>query len=214
MRGGCRTWAGSACRRRSGGRPGRSPSGSGSACAPYYTERVLARSPALGKLGALAALHHERLDGSGYLRGTPASLLPVGARILAAADVYQALTEPRPHRPALAPDAAAEVVRGEVRRGRLDGASAEAVLASAGHRARAARRGWPAGLSEREVEVLRLLARGHANRQIAARLSVSPRTVDHHVEHIFDKVGCSTRAAATFFAMQHDLLADQADTEK
>jgi HD-GYP domain-containing protein (c-di-GMP phosphodiesterase class II) len=178
----------------------------------YYTERVLARPKALAGLGALAALHHERLDGSGYHRGLPGNLLSIGARILAAADSYQAMIEVRPYRPAHTPEAAAAELRREVRIGRLDGDAVNAVLAAAGHRTRAARRAWAAGLSDREVEVLRLVARGLSNNQIGARLSVSPRTVQHHLEHIFDKAGVSTRAAATYFAMQHHLLTD-ADTD-
>ena len=77
---------------------------------PYFTERVLARPGLLARLGALAALHHERLDGSGYYRGMKASLLSPAARILAAADVYHAMTEPRPHRPALVSETAAAML--------------------------------------------------------------------------------------------------------
>jgi HD-GYP domain-containing protein (c-di-GMP phosphodiesterase class II) len=173
---------------------------------PYYTERVLARSSALSPLGALATLHHERLDGSGYHRGLPAAMLPLPARILAAADAYHAMTEPRPHRPALTPEAAAEEARGEVRAGRLDGEAVSAVLAVAGHRVRSAQREWAAGLSEREVEVLRLVARGLSNRQMAQTLVIAEKIVGHHIQHIYDKIGVSTRAAATLFAMQHDPL--------
>ena len=173
---------------------------------PYYTERVLARSRILSPLGALAALHHERLDGSGYHGGLPATMLPLTARILAAADAYHAMTEPRSHRPALTPEAAAEEARREVRAGRLDGEAVSAVLAVAGHRVRPASREWAAGLSEREVEVLRLVARGHSNRQTAQSLVIAEKTVGHHIQHIYAKIGVSTRAAATLFAMQHDLL--------
>ncbi|MGH2495654.1 MAG: HD domain-containing phosphohydrolase [Ktedonobacteraceae bacterium] len=174
----------------------------------YYTERVLARPPALARLGALAAFHHERLDGSGYHRGVPASLLSPAARILAAADVYHAMLEPRPHRPARTPEAAAEELRREVRAGRLDGEAASGVLAAAGHRVRTSRRALVAGLSEREVEVLRLLARGHSKKQIGALLTISQKTADQHTQHIYNKIAVSTRAAATLFAMEHDLLAD------
>src|SRR5207237_9459115 len=80
---------------------------------PYYTERVLARPGVLARLGVLAALHHERLNGSGYYRGLKASMLSPAARILAAADVYHAMTEPRPHRPALGPEIAAEQLQRE-----------------------------------------------------------------------------------------------------
>jgi HD-GYP domain-containing protein (c-di-GMP phosphodiesterase class II) len=173
---------------------------------PYFTERVLSRSGAFAPLAVLAALRHERLDGSGYHRGAPAAQQPVAARILAAADVYQALSEPRPHRPARPPEAAADELRREVRAGRLDGAAVDGVLAAAGHRVSRRRRGWPAGLSRREIEVLRLVARGLSDAQIAERFSVSKSTVHHHVQHVYDKIGASTRAAATLFAMQHDLM--------
>ncbi|HEU5330957.1 MAG TPA: HD domain-containing phosphohydrolase [Thermomicrobiales bacterium] len=175
---------------------------------PYYTERVLARSAALAPIGALAALHHERLDGSGYHKGLPASLLPPAARILAAADAYHAMTEPRPHRPALSAEAAAGTLRQGARSGLFDIEAANAVLAAAGHRVRSTRRSHPSGLSEREVAVLRLVSRGLSNKQMAARLNITDKTVSHHVQHIYDKIGVSTRAAATLFAMQHDLIAE------
>ena len=133
-------------------------------------------------------------------------MLPPGARLLAAAHVYHAMTEPRPHRPTLSPDAAAAAVQGEVKAGRLDGEAVHAVLTAAGHRIHLTRRNWPAGLSEREVEVLRLVARGLSKRQIADRLIISPATADHHIRHIYDKIGVSTRAAATLFALQYDLV--------
>jgi HD-GYP domain-containing protein (c-di-GMP phosphodiesterase class II) len=173
----------------------------------YYTERALARSNALAQLGALAASHHERLDGLGYHRGASAPPLTPAAKILAAADAYHAMTESRPHRPALAPEAAAVALRSEVRSGRLDGEAANAVLAAAGHRIRTTRRAMVAGLSKREVEVLRLLARGNSKRQIAELLFISEKTVSHHTEHIYSKIGVSTRAGATLFALQHDLFA-------
>jgi HD-GYP domain-containing protein (c-di-GMP phosphodiesterase class II) len=175
---------------------------------PYYTERILARPRGLAQLGALAALHHERLDGSGYHRGLPAPLLPPAARILAAADVYQAMIETRAHRPAHIPESAADQLRREARAGRLDGDAVRAVLDAAGHRVPRARTGQIAGLSEREIEVLRLLARGRSNRQMARQLTISERTVDHHIRHIYAKIGVSTRAAATMFAMQHHLVGD------
>ncbi len=178
---------------------------------PYYTERILARAPGLAALGALASLHHERLDGSGYHKGAPATAQPLAARLIAAADVYQALTEPRPHRAALDAGAAAREIRAQTVRGLLDPEAVDAVLAAAGHRVATRRRTWPAGLSAREVEVLRLVARGQSDRQMAAALSLSPRTVHHHVQHIYDKVGVATRAGATLFAMQHGLLATERD---
>jgi len=173
---------------------------------PSLTELVLARSTALGYLGTLAGLHHERLDGSGY-RGVPGSFLPVAARILATADTYHTKTEPRPHRPALEPDAAAEEIRRQAHQGRFDGEVAEALLVAAGHQVRPEMPGeLPAGISDREVEVLRLIVRGLSNRQMAQILFISPKTVGHHVEHIYDKLGVSTRVGATLFALQHGLV--------
>lgn len=179
---------------------------------PYYTERVLARVNGAGAIRALAAQHHERLDGSGYHRGIAASMLPMAGRILAAADVYQAMREPRAHRPAQSAAAACAELQQQVRAGCLDDEAVRAVLSAAGHRVHAARRTRVAGLSEREIGVLRLIARGQSNRQVAERLSLSERTVHHHVEHIYEKIGVSTRAAATLFAMQHHLLSEEDET--
>ena len=174
---------------------------------PYLTERMLASSPGLAGLAAIAVLHHERLDGSGYPRGLSGNAIPTAGRLLAAADRYATLTAERPHRPAHTPDAAATALRDDVRAGRLDGPAAEAVLTVAGHHVR--RKGsWPAGLTNREVEVLRLLALGLSNRDVAARLVLSPKTVGAHVEHIYAKTGASNRATAGLFAMQHGLMSD------
>ncbi|MFN8515574.1 MAG: HD domain-containing phosphohydrolase [Thermomicrobiales bacterium] len=174
----------------------------------YYTERVLARPRTLATVGAVAALHHERLDGSGYHRGLPDALLPPTARLLAAADVYRAMSEERPHRPAHQPEAIAAELRRQVRAGQLDGEAVDAVLAAAGHRIRRKRPDRPAGLSDREVEVLGLLARGRSNREVATELGISKETAGHHIRHIYNKIGVSTRAAATLYAMQHGLVGD------
>jgi HD-GYP domain-containing protein (c-di-GMP phosphodiesterase class II) len=168
---------------------------------PYYAQRALSRCPALRPLGALAAAHHERLDGSGYPAG--ATELPQLAQVVAAAEAYAGMTEARPHRAALVEASAAA----ELRAAALDTRAVEAVLAAAGHRdAQPVKRELPAGLSEREAQVLALVARGHANKAIAARLGISPKTVGHHVSHVYGKIGVSTRAAAALFAVEHKLL--------
>ena len=172
---------------------------------PYFGERMLARPERLRQLGALASLHHERLDGSGYHRALRAPQLSSPARILAATEAYQAMTEPRPHRGALSVDQAAAALDGEVRAGRLDRDAADAVLAAAGHRL-GRRRELAAGLTPRELEVLRLLAHGLSTREIARELVVSPKTADAHIQHIYAKIGVSTRAGATMWAMQRDLV--------
>ena len=174
---------------------------------PYFTQRMFSRSARLARLAEIAGQHLERLDGSGYPRGLSGAALSPSVRLLAAADVYQALLEPRAHRPEYSPAAAADVLAAEIRAGRLDGNAVHAVLGAAGHRL-ARRREWPAGLTAREVEVLALAAQGHSNKEIAGRLVISPKTVGNHVEHIYLKTGCSSRAEASLYAMQHGLLGE------
>ena len=174
---------------------------------PYLTGRMLSSSKALTPIADLAAQHHERLDGSGYPHGLTAPSLPPAGRVLAVADVYAALTEPRPHRAAHSADEAAAILRGEVRAGRLDGAATEAVLSAAGLPA-VRRREWPAGLTAREVTVLQLVAQGMTTKEIAAQLVISPKTARNHVEHIYTKADVSNRAQASLFAMKHGLLTD------
>jgi HD-GYP domain-containing protein (c-di-GMP phosphodiesterase class II) len=174
---------------------------------PYLTERMLHQSGALAPLGAVAVQLRERLDGSGYPRGLPGAVIPLPARVLGAADAYQSMCEPRPHRPALGADAAAKELRSEVRAGRLDGDAVEAVLGAAGHQVPRRREG-PAGLTAREVDVLRLVSRGLSSKEIAARLVISPKTARNHIEHIYTKVGVSNRAGASLFAIQQGLLPD------
>jgi HD-GYP domain-containing protein (c-di-GMP phosphodiesterase class II) len=173
---------------------------------PYYAHRILAQPIALAEIGAVAAAHHERLDGSGYHRSLPATMLTPAMRILAAAEVYQAMTEARPHRAALSPDIAAETLKREARAGHLDGDAVNAVLAAAGHATPQVRRQRVADLTDRELEVLRLVARGLSNPAIAEQLVLSRKTVSRHLESIYGKIGVSTRAAATYFAMHHHLV--------
>jgi HD-GYP domain-containing protein (c-di-GMP phosphodiesterase class II) len=173
---------------------------------PHFTERAFSQSSALAPIGLLAGSHHERLNGSGYHRGTSGQALGRTARILAAADCYTAMREDRCYRPALDASAAeAELLR-EVGEGRLDPEVVDAVLAAAGHRRKPRVRELPGGLTERELEVLRVLVRGESNQAIAAGLGISARTVGHHVQHVYQKVGVRSRAAATVWAFEHDLV--------
>ena len=174
---------------------------------PYLTERMLASSPALAPLAAIAVQHHERLDGSGYPRGLSGGAISPEGRVLAAADFYHSRTEPRPHRFAGTADEAAAQLRTEVRAGRMDGEAVAAVLSAAGHRA-ARRPAGPAGLTSREVEVLRLLARGLSNKEIGEHLVISRKTAAHHVEHIYAKTGTTNRALASLFAANHGLIGE------
>ena len=171
----------------------------------YYTERMLARPPALARIGSVASKVNERLDGSGYHRGLPGAALPAPARILAAADAYQAMTEPRSFRPALTTKEATAELSAEVRAGRLASDAVEAVLAAAGLR-RSKRRSGPAGLTPREVEVLILVARGASTKQVARALGITAKTAGTHIERIYAKIGASSRSTATLFALQQGLL--------
>jgi HD-GYP domain-containing protein (c-di-GMP phosphodiesterase class II) len=173
---------------------------------PYLSERVLGRCASTAPFAAVAGHHHERADCSGYHRGLGGDRLDIVVRLLAAADAYHAMTEARPHRPALRPADAAAQLRSDVDGGRFGRGEVDAVLAAAGHAGTSARIEHPAGLTTREVEVLRLIARGHANKQVATELGIATKTVGHHVEHIYAKAGVTTRAGATLFAMERGLL--------
>jgi len=171
---------------------------------PYHTERVISRSPMLSSLGPVAGAHHERLDGSGYHRGSSAAELALPARLLAAADAYHAMTQSRPHREAMAPERAAATLGAEANAGLLDADAVAAVIETAGQPAQRLER--PAGLTEREAEVIGLLARGLQTKQVARALGISVKTADSHIQHAYRKIGVSTRAAATLFAMEHGVI--------
>ena len=169
----------------------------------YHTERILCRSPFLATLVPVATAHHERLDGAGYHRRATAVDLRPPARLLAAASAYHAMTEPRSYREALSPQGAAEVLGQQARDGRLDADSVAAVLEAVGHAAPRVTR--PAGLTDREAQVVALLARGLQTKQVARALGISAKTADRHVQNAYGKIGVSTRAAAALFAMEHGL---------
>jgi HD-GYP domain-containing protein (c-di-GMP phosphodiesterase class II) len=171
---------------------------------PYQTERVLAHSSFLAEVGSIAMAHHERLDGTGYHRGLEVSSLPLAARLLAAADAFRSKTEPRPYRDAMQPEEATEVLVGKAGQGGLDPAAVAAVAKAAGQTPPPAER--PAGLTERETEVVRLLSRGLRTKQIARELDISPKTVDRHIQNAYRKMGVTSRAAATLFAAENGLV--------
>ena len=173
---------------------------------PYLTERILSRCPALAGLGEVASSHHERLDGSGYHRQTTGTQTTEDAMVLAAADVMAALTADRPHRARFDLEEAARLMQTEVEAGRLQPESVAAVVSAAGGPPLSPRAVNPGGLTDRELEVLRLIARGHTNRVIGEELYISPKTVGRHVENIYSKIGVSTRAGAALYAMEQRLL--------
>jgi HD-GYP domain-containing protein (c-di-GMP phosphodiesterase class II) len=177
---------------------------------PMLTEQMLRRSPALAVLNPVACAHHEKCDGSGYHRRLQADADDRGACILAATEVYVGLTAERSDRPPIPPDEAAGELRRLESEGTLEPRASQAVLVAAGHgepRTPSGKRPRnPGGLTRREVDVLRLAARGLTTRQIADRLYISPKTADHHIQHIYGKIGVSTRAAAALWAMQHTVV--------
>jgi HD-GYP domain-containing protein (c-di-GMP phosphodiesterase class II) len=173
---------------------------------PHFTERAFAQSKILAPIGLLAGSHHERLDGSGYHSGLRGSALDKTGRILAASDCYTAMREARPYRPALEPEAVETELRREVEERRLDAEAVDTVLAAAGHRVPKRTPELPAGLTRRELEVLLALVLGNSNQAIADDLGISAKTVDHHVQHVYRKAGVRSRAAATVWAFEHDLV--------
>jgi HD-GYP domain-containing protein (c-di-GMP phosphodiesterase class II) len=177
---------------------------------PYLTGRILSRVSALESVVSVATKHAERIDGSGFPRGLAGAELTAQDRLLAAAVSYQQLLEPHPDRTALNPAPPATQLRHEARTGRLDPDSVEAVLAAAGHRA-SRRTALPAGLTAREVEVLRLVAQGRSNRQIAAGLFIAEKTARNHVERVYAKLGVNNRTQATLAAIDRGLTGSPVD---
>jgi HD-GYP domain-containing protein (c-di-GMP phosphodiesterase class II)/DNA-binding CsgD family transcriptional regulator len=173
---------------------------------PYFTERILKRCAGLAPSGALAGAHHERVDGTGYHRGAAAAQIPASARLLSAAGCYVAMTSERSWRHAMPPARVAKEIRELAASGGLDPVAVDAILLAAGEPVTARRKAWPAGLTDREVQVLKLISRGRSNRQMAEDLVISPKTVGRHIENIYAKTGVSTRAGATMFALQNGLV--------
>jgi len=172
---------------------------------PYHTGRILSASTALAPLVEPAWSHHERLDGGGYDRALAARSLSMDARVLAAANAFEALLQDRPYREGCSVDAAADALNRDVAGGRLDGEAVGAVLEAAGGNG-AVPTTWPYELTSREVEVLRLAASGKPTKQVAATLGIAAKTADNHLQHAYRKIGVSTRASAALFVMEHGLL--------
>jgi HD-GYP domain-containing protein (c-di-GMP phosphodiesterase class II) len=169
---------------------------------PYLTERILHRVPGLKDVASVAANHHECLNGSGYPRGLSARQLTMPDRLVAAAVSYQSALEPRPYREAMSPESAARRLHARVRDGELDEAAVDAVLRAAGHESHKSKT-RPGGLTAREVEVLRLVAQGASNREIAEKLVISEKTARNHVERTYAKIGVTNRIGASMYALEH-----------
>lgn len=179
---------------------------------PMLTEQMLRRSPALAVLNPIASAHHEKCDGSGYHKRVRSEAGDPASCVLAATEIYVGLTTERADRaPRSSADAASELRRLESE-GVLEPRATRAVLVAAGHGEPSTspavpKSRHPGGLSKREVEVLQLAARGLTTAQVADRLFISTKTADHHIQHIYNKIGVSTRAAAALWAMQNSVVA-------
>jgi DNA-binding CsgD family transcriptional regulator len=178
---------------------------------PYWTARAGKQIGALVRETEIASQAYERLDGSGYFRGAAGAAIGPEARVLAAAACWVALRSPRPWRAALSAEGAAAVLGEEVSAGRFDAGSVSALLSfekdgdkPAADRIRPAARA--SLLSPREAEVLRHISLGASNKEVARALQMSPSTVRTHVESVFRKLECSTRAAATLKASTLGLI--------
>ena len=167
---------------------------------PYYTERILARCEVLRPIGSVAAAHHENVDGTGYHRSLTNAQMSIPARIVATASAYVETSE--------VDDGEPESVLSTIKARRALDVDCLAALASElGSRdAGTVRRTWPGGLTEREVEVLRLVASGLNLKETARRLVISDHTARHHLESIYGKAGVSSRAGVTLFAVESGLL--------
>ena len=171
---------------------------------PYLTGRILSRVEGLESVVSLATKHEERVDGSGFPRGLTGAELTAQDRMLAAAVAYQQLRETRPGRATLDSSDAADELRRDARAGRHDPEAVEAVLSVAGHRS-PKRASFSAGLTAREVEVLRLVAQGRSNREIADELFIAQKTARNHVERVYAKLGVNNRTQATLAAIDRGL---------
>jgi HD-GYP domain-containing protein (c-di-GMP phosphodiesterase class II) len=171
----------------------------------YVGERILSRCGPLAQVIDVSTAAHERVDGSGYHRRLRGAGCAMPARLLAAADVFHALTEERPHRPAKTLDEATKVLRDMTQAGALCPDAVAAVLAARGQADRPTPK-HSSGLTERELEVLRLVARGKTNKEVAVALDISTKTAGRHLENIFQKIAVTTRAGATMWAMQKGIV--------
>jgi HD-GYP domain-containing protein (c-di-GMP phosphodiesterase class II)/DNA-binding CsgD family transcriptional regulator len=176
---------------------------------PYWTARAGKQTGTLHDAAELASYVYERLDGTGYFRSSAGAAVPLEARVLAAAVASVAMRAPRPWRAALSSDDAAALLREQAAQGRFDPQVIDALLTTDGsptRRANVTPKVRSVQLSPRETDVLRLISHGASNKDAAKELALSPSTVRTHVESLFRKLECSTRAAATLKASSMGLL--------
>lgn len=174
---------------------------------PYWTGRAARQLGTLAGEADIASYAYERPDGSGYYREAKTGTIPIEGRILSAAAALAALRAQRPWRDALDESAAQALMVSEAAAGRHDPDVVRALL----KKPRASRSKSPMAplatlLTQRECDVLRWISLGASNKEVARKLAISPSTVRTHVESVFRKLECTTRAAATLKATQLGLL--------
>ncbi|MBU2065043.1 MAG: LuxR C-terminal-related transcriptional regulator [Gammaproteobacteria bacterium] len=173
---------------------------------PYWTHKASRQIAELAGPGEIAAHAYERLDGSGYFRGAQADAQCAAYRLLATTVAWVALRGDRPWRPAHGESEAARVLKQDASRGLFGADICDAVIAAARGERRLPQP-KSALLTARECRILLEISRGASNKEVARRLDISPSTVRTHMESIFRKLGCSTRAAATLKGLTLGLIA-------
>ena len=173
---------------------------------PYWTQQALRPITELAVSAEIAAHTYERLDGSGYFRGVGGDALCAEHRLFATSVAWVALREARPWRSAHGEAEAARLLKQDADSGLFDNEVCEAVIAAAGGERRM-RQPKASVLTTRECRILLEISRGASNKQVARLLDISPSTVRTHMESIFRKLECSTRAAATLKGLTLGLIA-------
>lgn len=173
---------------------------------PYLGARILERVPVLADLQPAVGAHHERFDGTGYPGGLRGSEIPLIARVVAVADRFDELTHDSPGEDGMEAAGALEVLRQEAGSALDPEVVAVVEKALTGASQETPTRVWPAGLTDREVEVLRMAATGITRKEIGRRLGISENTVRHHLEHIYNKTGRTTRVGAILFGIENGII--------
>jgi HD-GYP domain-containing protein (c-di-GMP phosphodiesterase class II) len=174
---------------------------------PYYTQRILERVDALQDLAPAAAAHHEWLNGQGYPRQLVGGQIPFHGRILAVANAYARLIQRQGEQQD--PVGVLRTMDSQVG-SQFDPVCYDALVTAVmgvsdvGSAPRRIRK--VGNLTEREVEVLCLLAQGRTTPQIARTLDISRKTVEHHLTHLYAKLGVTCRTAAVVSAVQQGLV--------
>lgn len=176
---------------------------------PYWTARAAMQIKSLSREAEIASYAYERLDGSGYFRGSRHAATPPENRVLPVVCTWLALQAPRPWRAPMSADAAMDHMHRQAQLGRFEQQVTDIVLAgnSVGIDSPPSE-SPPRGqiLTARECEVLRFISRGHSNKESARLLGISPSTVRAHLENIFRKLQCNSRAAATLKGSLYGVL--------